>query len=183
MFWVEGRDRWRLARVVGLPGLGGALFGVRGGEDGAEDVEGGRRWLGSVGQALVVGGFGDDVGVVEVAAAGHADVEVFAGHAGGGDGVGLVDGDALGAGGGGGVAELDVVGDVVGGQPDDAPVVAATIAVGGSDVEGSVGADGGDVPQRAVADEPVGGVQVAVVVAGDDPIADPGGEPVVQLDA
>lgn len=41
-----------------------------------------------------------------MAAAGHGHVEVLSGHAGGGQDVGAVDGDALGAVGGRGVAEV-----------------------------------------------------------------------------
>src|SRR5665647_2638880 len=58
-------------------------------------------------------------------AAGHADVQVLAGHPRRGDGVGLVGGDALSARGAGGVAELDVLGDVghlVAGAPDEGAV-------------------------------------------------------------
>src|SRR5690606_32044443 len=97
------------AGVVG----GGLLAGV--GEDPLEHGLGAGCLLGRrlVGGGVVVG---DDVGVVGVAAAGHGDVERFAGHAGYCDDVGGVDGGALGAVGGDGVAKLDVLGDVVGGQ-------------------------------------------------------------------
>lgn len=72
--------------------------------------------------------------------------------------------------------ELDVLGDVVGGQADGRRVSAA----GGADAEGAVVQDGGDVPQGAVAHKPVAGGQAAVVTTGDDPVADAGRQPVVQ---
>lgn len=87
------------AGVVG----GELLAGV--GEDLLED---GPCACGLLGCRLVDVGasFGDDVGVVGVAAAGHGDVERLAGHAGCYDDVGGVDGGALGAVGGDGVAEV-----------------------------------------------------------------------------
>lgn len=84
--------------------VGGELFaGV--GEDVFEDGLGAR---GLQGCRLVGAGYsvGDDVGVVGVSAAGHGDVERFAGHSRGGDDVGGVDGGALGAVGCDGVAEV-----------------------------------------------------------------------------
>ena len=66
---------------------------------------------------------------------------------------------------GGGVAELDVFGDVVGGEDG------VTGAVSGGDVEGAV-VDGSDGPQFAVADGFAGGgVDLAVVAAGDNDVA------------
>src|SRR5690606_15670864 len=110
--------------------------------------------------------------------------EVFTAHAGGGDGVGLVDRHALRAGDRRGVAELDVLGDVIGREPDSGFAgVGSAVGGGGADPERAVGQDGGDVPQGAVAHEPVGGSQAAVVAAGDDAVADAGGEPVVQRHA
>ena len=80
---------------------------------------------------------GGEVDVVGVPAAGHRDVEQLPGFLAGGDGVAGVGGDALGAVHGGGVAELDVVGDVVGGQGD----VPSGAQVG--DVQGAGVVDGG----------------------------------------
>ena len=175
---MHGRHDGRSAAgVVGLPGLGGAGLGIAGGEDLLEHFAARRRRV--AGQALRVALVDDDVGAVGVAAAAHRDVDVFAAHAGGGDGVGLVDGHALGAGDGRGVAKFDVVGDVVGREPDGGRVGVA----GGAYAEGSVGQDGGDVPEGAVADEPVGGVEAAVVAAGDDAVADAGRQPVMEGDA
>ena len=104
-----------------------------------------------------------EVEVVGVPAAGERDVEQLPGFAAGQDGVAGVDGLALGGVDGAGVAELDVLGDVVGGQ-GDAP---AGLRV--PDVECAVGTDRGDGPAVAVGD-PVGGRQreATVVAAGDD---------------
>jgi len=58
-----------------------------------------------------------------LAGAAGQDVEDLAGHAGGDEGVGGVDGGAFGAVGGGGVQQLDVSPDVVCGEPDAAAVL------------------------------------------------------------
>ena len=89
---APGWDQGGRVRVVDGPGLGGGQFGVGGGQDLVQDVAGGRGGATDRRQAVVVVGVGDDVGPVEVAAAAHGDVEVFAAHARGGDGVGLVHG-------------------------------------------------------------------------------------------
>jgi hypothetical protein len=71
----------------------------------------------------------------------------------------------------GGVAELDVGGDVVGGEDDGSvPAVAA-------DGHRSVGVGGGDGPAVTVLYPPAAGGEEAVVVSGDDQITDPGGLP------
>ncbi len=57
---------------------------------------------------MVVPGVGDDVGVVEVGAAAHRDVQFLVAHPDRRSGLGLVAGHAFGAGGGGGVPEVDV---------------------------------------------------------------------------
>jgi len=118
-----------------------------------------------------------------VPTAAHRDVEVLAGHARPGEGVGLVDRHALGAGSGGGVAELDVIDDVRAREGDRSVVaVAAPGLTRRANPQRPVALDRDDVPQRAVAHEPVRRAQVAVVVAGHDPVADPCGQAVVQLD-
>ena len=72
----------------------------------------------------------------------------------------MVDGLALGAVDGGGVGELDMLAHVRRGQgPVPGPA---------GDGEAAVGADAGDGPGVAVGD-----VEVAVVAAGRDPVADP----------
>ena len=67
---------------------------------------------------VVGGGVGGDIDVVGGSSSAHANVEGFSGGLGADDEVGLVGGDSLGAMNGGGLAELDVVADVAGGQPD-----------------------------------------------------------------
>ena len=126
------------------------------------------RWPGRVEE--VAGGVGvvvvgDDEELVGVASAGGADVQAAAAGGGGDEFDADVDGVGLVAVFGGGVAELDVFGDVVGGQDG------VTGAVSGGDVEVAV-VDGGDGPQFAVADRFAGGgVDLAVVAAGDDDVA------------
>ena len=85
-----------------------------------------------------------DERVVGMAAAGHGDVQVA--DVGGSveDDEGVVDGAALGGGAGGGVAQLDVLGDVAGGEGHGAG--------GTGDGEAVVGVDGGDGPPGPVAD-------------------------------
>ena len=96
--------------------------------------------------------------------------------------MGLVDRESLGAGCGDGVAELDVLGDVGGGQADGAVIALGVAVIERPDPHRSVGPDRGDVPEGAVADVPVIGAQPTVVAAGHDAIPDGGGEPVVQED-
>ena len=69
----------------------------------------------------VVGGAGDDMGGVAVAAAGQRDVEGVGGWCRADDGVGGVDGAALGGVDGAGVGEREVRGDVGGGQRERSP--------------------------------------------------------------
>ena len=114
---------------------------------------------------------GVDVEPVAFPAAGGGHVEGFAGRGRRDHGMGGVDRAALGPVSGGGVAELDVGGDVVGGQDDGAvPAVAP-------DGHRAVGVGGGDGPAVPVLHPPPAGGQVAVVVSGDDQITDPGGLP------
>lgn len=103
------------------------------------------------------------------------DVKLLAGLSTGQDGVGGVDGDALGAMDRDGVAEFHVVGHIPGRQGD---VLAAGL-VGGLDCAGGV--DAGDGPAVSVLD-PVGGAgsQAAVVEARDDQVPDGGLVPVRQ---
>ena len=141
-----------VAGEFGLAGEGG-LVDPAAGDGVGEDVEGG-----------VFAG-GGDVGVVVVAASGHGDVD--AADVGGAveDEDGSVDGAALGGVAGLGVGQLDVVLDVVGGEADGA----------GSSVDGevAVAVDGVDGPLVAVADhEAAVGVELAVVAAGGDLVAD-----------
>ncbi len=102
-------------------------------------------------------------------AAGHRHVQAAAG--GGWCGEGDADGLGVGlvAGFGGGVAEADVLADVVGGEGDGA--VSAELGHG----QIAAGADVGDGPQFAVADDvAAAGVQVAVVAAGGDDVTNEG---------
>ena len=94
----------------------------------------------------------DQVGVVAVCAAGHGDVQVADITGSVDDDKGVVDGATLGGGGGGGVAELDVIGDVAGGEVDG-----AVMAGGG---EAAVGVDGVDSPPGPVAANPPRSVTV-----------------------
>lgn len=73
-------------------------------------------------------------------------------------------------------AELDVLGHVGGRQPHRRTGVVA----GGPDVERAVDLSGAHVPQVAVAHEPAGRGEAAVVVVGDGPGPDAGGEFVMQ---
>ena len=98
---------------------------------------------------------------------------------GGDDDVRGVDGQALGAVGGDGVAEVDVLGDVVGGQHDAGPESSA----GAAHLDGPVAADVDDRPAVAVADPAAApGAQRAVVAAGDDEVAGAGAGVVGQGD-
>ena len=131
-------DRFRtvgLAGEVAALGDGGDVGAVVG-EDGVEDVAG----------FAEVGGVGDDVDAVVVAAAGRADVQAAVGGGAGDEGEGDVDGVALVAVLGGRVAEPDVLSGVVGGEGDGA--VSAAVGHG----ERPVGVGGDDGPQVAVAD-------------------------------
>ncbi len=92
--------------------------------------------------------------------------------------MGGVHGDPLGSVHGRGVAQLHVPFHVLRGEHH-----AAAVAVV-DDVEGSVGADAGNRPEVAVLHDvasSVGG-ELAVVLAGDDAVADVSGEPVAQRD-
>lgn len=92
------------------------------------------------------GRFGDHAGAVLVAAAGHAHVEVL-GHRGRvGEEHGPVDGDAFRLVDGHGVGQGHVVGHVVGGKDDPAPVPEM------GDGHRAVGVAGIDAPAVAVAD-------------------------------
>ena len=126
------------------------------GEDALEDVAG----LGGI------GGLGDDVDAVLVAAAGGPDVQPAVGGGGRDELDGDVDGVALVAVFGGGVAETHMPADVVGREGDDA--VSAEVGHGERPVR--VGRD--DVPQVAVADRlPGAGAKLPVVAAGGDDVA------------
>ena len=149
--------------VCGPPG--GGRGGVAG-QDIGEDVGGLLRRLGH--EVVINGGpVGDDVGDVRRAAAGHADVEALAAHVGGDHDVAVVDGAALGAVDGGGVAELDLGGDVVGGQVDR---LRGRVCRGG-DEHGPVSTDGLDVPGGAVVGPVTPAAQSTGVLAGDDEVA------------
>ncbi len=130
-------------------------------------------------ERVVDGGAVGDVEVeaVGLLAAGEAGVGGLAGHALVAEDVAGVGGEALGAADGAGVAELDVLAHVPGGQRDRCGVVAV------DDVEGSVGADAGDLPEVAVLD-PVSAVldpQQRLIAAGGDDVADVRGEVVAEL--
>ena len=84
-------------------------------EDAVEDCAGGgvgvvARMRGGV----VVGAVEDDVGLVRFAPAGHRDIQVLPGRGRLDEDVGGVGGDALGAVGGDRVAEVDMLGHIVG---------------------------------------------------------------------
>ena len=66
-------------------------------------------------RGVAVGSVEDDVGLVRFPSAGHRDIQVLPRGGGFDEDVGGVGGDALGAVGGDGVAEVDVLGHVVGG--------------------------------------------------------------------
>src|SRR4051794_3960382 len=120
---------------------------------------------------------GVDVGMVGFAAAGQGDVERLAGHRGGDHGVGGVDGGALGAVHGGGVAELDMLGDVLGRQLHDCVCLLAARA----NVDVAVGVDRGDLPAGSVTDVAgTGDGKPPVVATGGDPVPGCAGGPVVQ---
>ena len=149
--------------VCGPPG--GGRGGVAG-KDVGEDVGGLLRRLGH--EVIINGGpVGNDVGDVRRAAAGHADVEALATHVGGDHDVAVVDGTALGAMDGAGVAELDLGGDVVGGQMDR---LRGRVGRRG-DEHGPISTDGLDVPGGAVVGPVTPAAQRAGVLAGDDEVA------------
>lgn len=115
------------------------------------------------------------IGVVGFAAAGHHRVQQLAGFAAGQDAVGGVDRDALGGVDGGGVAELDVLGDVVGRQGNPAS------GTGVGDVQAAVGARVDHLPAVTVLHEIGGaGPQATMVAAGEDGVPGAGGQPVGQ---
>ena len=163
---VEGVDRFGLDLAaegleVAADGDGGDV-GLVGGEGVLEDVASGRE----------VGLVGDDGEVVGGAASGGADVEGAVAGAGGDEGVADVDGVALVAVGGGGVAEPQVLAGVVGRDGDGA------LSSFSGQGEVPVDVDMLDSPELAVADGfVVVGAQGAVVAAGDDDVAGPGGLP------
>jgi hypothetical protein len=132
-------------------GAGGRDGGVVPLDHVGQDLDRGRWADGVCVHDVVVAADADvEVEVVGVPAAGEGDVEQLPGLRAGQDSVAGVDGLALGRVDGAGIAELDVLGDVVGGQ-GDAP---AGLCV--PDVECAVGTDRGDGPAIAVGD-PVGG--------------------------
>ena len=139
--------------ALGGGGGGGCVVAV---EEPGELFEGGggQHGVGVDGGVRVAVGGGDEVEVVAGAAAGEGDVEQRAVLGAGEDGVGGVDGHALGAVDGGGVAELDVLACVAGGQAQGA----VQVEVPG--VDGAVAVDLGDAPPVAVLD-PVGAVRGA----------------------
>jgi hypothetical protein len=103
-------------------------LGAFGGEDGFEDFPCGAG-MAVVDGAVHAGVFvdrqdavGDGVEGGALAGAGGGHVQGFAGHVVGDQGVGGVDGGALGAVHGGGVQQLDVRGDVGGGEGEGAAV-------------------------------------------------------------
>ena len=126
----------------------------------------------------VVGLVGHDVGAVRLPAAGERDIQVFPGHARVHEHMRGVHRDALGPVGGDGVAEVKMLGGVVGGEHDrGAPFAPRT-----SEGEGAVVSDLGDRPPVAVVHPSSSGTQSAVVVPGDDRIPDRGMGAVVQRD-
>lgn len=124
-----------------------------------------------LGQPLggIVGARGvEDHGVVGLASSGQGDVGVVAAGGRFEDGDADVDGGALGAVAGDRPAQLDVAGDVVGGQDD----LAAFVVAGD---EAAFGVGGGDGPGLAVADRVAAvGAQRWVVATGGDLVADVG---------
>ena len=114
--------------------FGGGGLGAAGGQGVVEDVagrEGGPVQTGDV-VSVAGGGAGGDPGVVGLPSAGEADVERLPRSARGEDEVGGVGGEALGAVDGDRVAEVDVLGEVAGGQPDGSGGLAGGgVAAGG----------------------------------------------------
>ena len=108
-----------------------------------------------------------DIGVVAVGAAGHGDVEVLPRGGGGDDRVRGVGGDALGAVRGDRVAEVQMLGHIVGRQDDPA----AEPAPGWADADRPVLANPGDGPAGAVADPGSAVAEPPVVLARDNQIA------------
>jgi hypothetical protein len=93
---------------------------------------------------VVRDGLEDAVSDVAVATSAHRHVQLAARGAFVVEGPSAVDGEALDAGDGGGIAELEVVGDVAGGQED--PVAPAFV----DRSERAVGVTFGDTPDRPV---------------------------------
>ena len=169
--------------VGGLAGCGGGRdLGAVAGQSAGQDVDGGVG-VGGLGRQQPVGVAlgGRQVEVVFVGGPGHRDVEGLAGqHVRADDvaaalGVAPACGQALGRVDGGRVAQRHVLGDVVGGQGDDAP--AAQMA----GFEAAIGHDFGDGVAVAVADEVVAPDRdPARVLSGADGVPGAGGQLVGQ---
>jgi hypothetical protein len=133
------------------------------------------------GRLAVVGvgdGVEDSVADVEVATAGHCDVQVVAGGAFVEQRSGTVEGAALYAGDRRSVGELDVHRDVGGWQEHTVPPAFV------DDGERAVAVPFGDMPDGPVDDVAVSlGAQLPVVVSGHDPVADSGASAVTEADA
>jgi hypothetical protein len=141
--------------AVSVDVVEGELAGVGGSEVGPVPAEDQLPRLACVGDAV-----GDQVGGVGGAAAGHRDVGRGGAGVVGEDEVRGRGGLALGAVDGDGVGQFHMLA-YVGGRD------AADLTAGGRQLQGPVGADGGDGPGLPVRD-----AQVAVVEPGGDPVAD-----------
>ena len=143
---------------------GGGRGGVAG-QDIGEDVGGLLRRLGH--EVVINGGpVGDDMRDVHRLAAGHADVEALAAHVGGDHDMAVIHRAALGTVDGGGVTELDLGGDVVGGQVDR---LRGRVGRRG-DQHGPISTDGLNRPGGAVMSPVTPAAQRAGVLAGDDEV-------------
>ena len=158
---------------------GGGPGGVVAGEDLFQDVDGGGGVdvFGPDHRVRVAVADDLQVQVVRGAAAGRHRVQLLPGFVAGDVAVHGVGGDALGGVHGGRVPQLDLPGDVVGGEPDEPAVVEVLHG------QPAVAVDPVDGPAVAVL-HPVGGAgaQPAVVAAGDDHVAGAGLVPVGQVD-
>lgn len=159
---------------VGGAGTGGGLGALVAVKYAGEDL----AWplfalLRGEGDTLVRCGAVSEVEVVLGASSREGDVEALPGLGAGEDGVGGVDGGALGAVDGARVAELDVLLDVCGRK--DRSVAAVAASGGRGNQQGAVGVDAADDPAVAVLDPPAAAsAQGSVVVAGDDAVAGAG---------